>query len=187
MDPNNSESEVSELEEAWVLALAEAETRARLTGRKDLVDYLALRKSNDLLRTTGVNWLLTTFEVLAGQANRNGASIQIAKDASHRFRVGNATMVGKVLTLGAGVRRLSIEAGWPRTPRDGFVSGGGLACGNIKHLGIKLASESLLLVLSDQGSPLWIKRGLEGETSNSQVAIHEANLRNHIRILLGSR
>jgi hypothetical protein len=174
---------MSELDEAWALALAEAETRARLAGRQDLIDYLALRKSNDLLRTTGVNWLLTTFESLAGEANRKGASIQTAKNDDHRFRVGNATMVGKLLTLSFGVRKLLIEAGWPRTPRDGFVRGGGLASGNIKHLGIKSASESLLLVLSDQGVPCWVVR----EKRDPQEDVHEAKLRNHIRILLGSR
>jgi hypothetical protein len=173
---------MSELDEAWVLALAEAETRARLAGRQDLIDYLALRKSNDLLRTTGVNWLLTTFESLAGEANRKGASIQTAKNNEHRFRVGNATMIGRLLTLGFGVRKLLIEAGWPRTPRDGFVRGGGLACANIKHLGIKSASESLLLVLSDKGAPSWVAP----EKRDARDEVHEAKLRNHIRILLGS-
>lgn len=174
---------MSELDEAWALALAEAETRARLAGHKDLIDYLALRRSNDLLRTTGVKWLLTTFESLAGEANRKGASIQTAKNDDHHFRVGNATMVGKLLTLSFGVRKLLVEAGWPRTPRDGFVRGGGLACGNIKHLGIKSASESLLLVLSNQGVPSWVVR----EKMDPQEEVHEAKLRNHIRILLGSR
>lgn len=173
---------MSELEEAWAVALAEAETRARTAGRKDLVAYLALRKSNDLLRMIGINWLSTTFKSLAGEANRKGAGIQIAKDDSHRFRVGNATMVGSLLTLSSGVRKLSMEAGWPRTPGDGFVRGGGLACGNIKHLGIKSATESLLLVLSDQGVPQWIVR-----KRSSQSEVHEATLRNHIAILLATR
>jgi len=34
-------------------------------------------------------------------------------------------MVGPLLTLSFAVRALSIEAGWPRAPRDGFVRGGG--------------------------------------------------------------
>ena len=174
---------MNELEEAWALVLAEAEMRARGAGRKDLVEYLALRKSNDLLRTTGINWLITTFESLAGEANRRGSSIQVTKDNSHRFRVGNATMVGPLLTLTSGVRKLSIEAGWPRAPRDGFLRGGGLACAHIKHFGIRSASDSLLLVLSDEGVPQWIGR----EKKHSGFEVHEANLRNHIAVLLSTR
>lgn len=174
---------MNELEEAWALILAEAEMRARGAGRKDLVEYLALRKSNDLLRMTGINWLITTFESLAGEANRRGSSIQFTKDSSHRFRVGNATMLGPLLTLTSGVRKLSIEAGWPRAPRDGFLRGGGLACAHIKHFGIRSANDSLLLVLSDEGVPQWIGR----EKKHSGVEIHEANLRNHIAVLLSTR
>jgi hypothetical protein len=174
---------VSELDEAWASALAEAETRARLSGRREIASYLALRNSNDLLRRTGIEWLLSTFETLAGQANRRGASIQISKEDNHRFRAGNSTMVGRLLTLRFGVRQLSVEAGWPRTPRDGIVRGGGLASANIRHLGIKSASEALRLVQSQQGAPLWVA----GEKGELQVRIHERNLRKHITTLLASK
>ena len=149
---------MNELEEAWALVLAEAETRARAAGRKDLVEYLALRKSNDLLRMTGINWLIATFESLAGEANSKGSNIHVAKDDSHHFRVGNATMAGPLLTLSTGVRKLSVEAGWPRAPRDGFVRGGGLACAHIKHFGIKSANVPCYCLVRP-GVPRWI--GLE--------------------------
>src|SRR6266536_421631 len=168
-------NDVSELEEAWGVALAEAEARARSVGRTDLVEYLALRTSNDLLRRTGIEWINSTFEILAGEANRRGAGIQTARDNKHRFQDGNSTMVGTLLTLSSGVRKLSVEAGWPRTPRDGFVRGGGLACANVRHLGIKPASEALLLVLSPKGAPQWVvleKRGRQAE-------VHQAKLREH--------
>ncbi len=147
---------MSELDEAWAFVLAEAEQRAKLAGRADVAEYLALRNSNDLLRKTGVDWLHTSFTELAGQANRQGSAIQITSDAEHRFRVGNSTMVGRLLTLKSGVRTLFVEAGWPRTPRDGFIRGGGLACGNIRHLGLSAASEQLLLIKSDSGGPRWM-------------------------------
>jgi hypothetical protein len=171
---------MSELDEAWAAALVEAELRARRSGRADIAAYLALRNSNDLLRKTGIEWLIATFETIAAHANRRGASIQTLKESGHRFRVGNSTMVGSLLTLRFGVRRLSVEAGWPRTPKDGFVQGGGLACGNIKHLGIKSASEALVLVQSQRGTPSWVlveKRGAAAE-------VHEAKLRRHVAILL---
>jgi hypothetical protein len=89
-------------------------------------------------------------------------------------------MVGSRLSLANGVRMLLVEVGWPRTPRDGFISGGGLACANIKHLGIKSASEQLRLVVDPTGIPRW-KVQTHGTKPHE---IHEANIRDHIAILL---
>jgi hypothetical protein len=171
---------VSELDEAWALAIVEAEARARAAGRKDISEYLALRSENDLIRKIASKWLLTLFEAVAAEANRAGASIQIVSKDGHRFKVGHAGMVGKSLQLGNRVRTLLVEVGWPRTPSDGFIRGGGLACGNIKHVGIKSANEELLLTLNPSGAPRWIVRGKRGPRSE----IHEANIRYHIAILL---
>jgi hypothetical protein len=168
---------MSELDEAWALALAEAEANARAAGRKDITAYLALRKANDLSRKIGSDWLLTVFETMAGEANRHGASIQISREDKHRFKVGSATMVGRRLSLQSGVRMLSIEVGWPRTPRDGFIRGGGLACGGINHLGMKSASEQLRLVLNAKGVPGWLGQGKRAE-------VHEADIKHHISVLL---
>jgi hypothetical protein len=146
---------MSELDEAWAAALSEAERRARMGGRSDIADYLSLKNSNDLLRTSGVDWLLAEFMALAAQANRAGASIQISKQQGHRFKIGSSTMVGDLITFKNGVRTLFVEAGWPRVPGDGFVRGGGLACANLRHLGLKTASEELLLIKSHNGTPVW--------------------------------
>ena len=172
---------MSELDEAWALALAEAESRARMAGHVDLAAYLSLRTANDLLRSTGIQWLMSTCERLAGDMNRHGAGIQISRDDKHRFRDGNATMVGRLLTLSSGVRQLLIEAGWPRVPRDGVVRGGGLARANIRHFGIKDANESLLLVTS-KGVPRWISLDSPG----ADQGIFESQLQRHIKTLLGS-
>jgi hypothetical protein len=172
---------VSELDEAWALALSEAQQKARAAGRTDVSEYLALRSSNDLLRQTGIDWLLTTFTTLAGKANRAGASLQIELQAAHRFPVGNATMVGRSLTLTFGVRALSIEAGWPRLPSDGFVRGGGLACANIKHFGRRAANAQLLLVRSSAGVPQWFALD---ETGNRSL-FSEDRAREQLSILLG--
>jgi hypothetical protein len=173
---------VSELDEAWTLALAEAERRARASGRGDIAEYIALRASNDLMRATGIEWLLSSATSLAGQANRAGASIRIEKDEAHRFRVGSATMVGTRLTLRNGVRHLTIEAGWPRAPQDGFVRGGGLACGRIGHFGKRSADEELLLVRSSSGAPEWCILAEEG----ARLPLSEAGLRRHLSIFLGT-
>ena len=174
-----SQAEMGELDEAWAAALSEAEQKARLAGRRDLADYLTLRNSNDLIRKAGVDWLVTMFTTLAGDANRAGASIQISNKEGHRFQVGTSTMVGHLLTLSSGVRTLFIEAGWPRTPRDGIVRGGGLACANIRHMGIKSANDELLLAKSNNGVPSW------KSLLKKRSILHESDIRRHITILIG--
>lgn len=171
---------MSELDEAWAAALSEAEHRARLAGRGEVAEYLSLKNSNDLLRKAGIDWLLTEFTVLAGEANRAGASLQISKQEGHRFPMANSTMVGHLLTLTNGVRTLFVEAGWPRTPRDGFVRGGGLAAANIRHLGIRAANEELLLSKSSTGAPAW-------KSIQKNYFLLEADLRRHLQILLNER
>lgn len=171
---------MSELDEAWALALAAAADRARTGGRADLTEYLSLRTANDLTRKIGRDWLLETFATLAGEANIAGGAIQISREDGHRFKTGNASMVGSSLSLGKGVRVLIVEVGWPRIPSDGFIRGGGLALANIRHLGIKSVSEKLRLLLDPGGSPRWVVQ----DKLRERHEIHEADLRNHIEILL---
>jgi hypothetical protein len=143
-----------------------------------VAEYLALRNSNDLLRTAGIDWLMTSFVTLAGDANRTGASIQVANSDGHRFRTGTSTMVGRLVSLTNGVRQLLVEAGWPRVPRDGIVRGGGLAAANVRHVGIRQADEELLLSRSSAGSPLWTS------VTKKPHAFHESDIRRHLAILL---
>ena len=171
---------MSELEEAWELALAEATRRARSAGRADIARYLDLRAQNDLLRRTAIDWLTATLTSLAGEANRNGAAIQIERQDPHRFRRGSATMVGIQLTLRRGVRALSIESGWPRTPRDGIVRGNGLACANIKHFGRHRSNAELLLARSSDGAPEWLLI----EKTGDQTPLSEAHIREHFSLLM---
>lgn len=171
---------ISELDEAWELALAEAKRRAQATGRSDITDYLNLRTRNDLLRKIGIEWLLNSFTNLAGEANRRGAAIQLEHLDAHRFRVGTATMVGTRLTLRNGVRTLSIESGWPRAPRDGFIRGGGLACANLKHFGRPRSNAELTLKRSSKNSPQWVI----AEKTGAQSLLSEKRLRDHLFILL---
>lgn len=175
--------DVSELDEAWAMALAEAERRARSSGREDIAAYIALRASNDLMRRTGIEWLLSTLVTYAGEANRAGGAIRIEKEEGHRFRVGSAWMVGTRLTLRSGVRALTVEAGWPRTPADGFVRGGGLACGRIGHFGKRSADEELMLMRSNAGAPEWAVLERDGA---ARLPLIEARLRRHFFIFTGA-
>ncbi len=120
---------MSELDEAWALALATAEDRARAAGRLDLTEYLALRNTNDLKRKIGKAWLLETFESLAGAANLAGAAIEISRLDGHRFKVGNATMVGTSLSLKKGVRVLLGRSWLASYPRGWIHSRGRVSFG----------------------------------------------------------
>jgi hypothetical protein len=73
---------------------------------------------------------------------------------------------------------LSVEAGWPRVPRDGIVRGGGLAAAHILHLGIKSASDELLLSKSSGGSPQWTL------VNRNSTILHESDIRRHLNLLL---
>jgi len=172
---------MSELETEWELALAQAQERARAAGRRDISDYLSLRRRNDLLRQTATDWLMNVFVVLAGDANRAGAGIQIEQQDEHRFQRGNATMVGKRITLRRGVRALTIECGWPRTPRHGIVRGNGLAGANIKHFGQSKMNDELLLTRSKTGSPRWFV--VKDDTHSN---LTESDLRRHFAFLTQS-
>lgn len=174
---------MSELEDAWDLALAEATQRARSAGRADIARYLDLRRQNDLLRRTATEWLIDAAVSLAAKANRAGAGIQIDQDPSHRFQRGAATMVGLRITLRRGVRALTIESGWPRTPRDGFVRGGGLACANIRHFGRRRDNVEMLLVHPTKGNPHWLVL----EKTGDQTPLTEARLQDHFARLLSDK
>jgi len=171
---------MSELEEAWEIALAEATRRARGAGHADIANYLDLRSKNDLLRRTAIDWLIGTLTALAGEANRRGAGIQIERQDAHSFRRGSATMVGSQLTLRRGVRALSLESGWPRKPGDGFVRGDGLACANIKHFGRARSDAELILAHSTKGQPQW----LVTDKSQERAPLSEAQIRHHLSLLL---
>lgn len=171
---------MNELDIEWEQKIAEAQQRARAAGRSDVGDYLSLRATNDMARSTGVNWLLEAFTALAGEANRAGAAITLSRNEPHRFPVGASTMVGTELTLRRGVRALTVEAGWPRTPRDGIVRGGGLAAARIGHFGNRDAGEDLLLTQTEQGAPQWFVV----ETSGTRTPLLEDRFRRHLSKLL---
>ncbi len=145
---------MNELDEVWANMIDEAIVRARITGRGDVAEYLALKASNDTIRSKSIKWLFDSMLEIASNANRNNANITIENENPHRFAVGNATMVGSLLRFRQGVRCLTIEAGWTRTPADGFMRGGALAAGRISHFGISRANADFLLLLTED-LPQW--------------------------------
>ncbi|HEX7312722.1 MAG TPA: hypothetical protein VF297_02315 [Pyrinomonadaceae bacterium] len=155
------------------------EARERAGGRGDVLEYLDLKAANDAARTRAVDWLLELFTVAAGELNRAGAGLTLTRTDAHRFRVGNSTMVGPRLVLRRGVRALTIEAGWPRAPRDGIVRGGGLASAALGHFGDARAGDELLLLPDPQTDTRWFvieKTGLRTELRPEHLRRHMARL-----------
>ena len=89
-------------------------------------------------------------------------------------------MVGERLVLRRGLRALTVEAGWPRTPRDGVVRGGGLASALVGHFGNRRADEELLLVPAETETARWFVV----EKTGARTELHEERLRRHVVRLL---
>lgn len=145
---------MNELQENWNDFIREANLRSR-GGSGDVADYLRLRDANDAARRLGIEWLLGAFLEVAAEANRRGFGIAVERKEEHSFTVGTATMQGSLVRLKRGIRSVSIEAGSPRSPQDGFVRGGGLARARISHFGQPKANEDLMLIHSEQSAPVW--------------------------------
>lgn len=167
-------------DEDYERKVEEARERASGSGRGEVLDYLDLKAANDAARTRAVEWLLETFTAAAGELNRAGAGLTLARTDAHRFRVGNSTMVGTRLVLRRGVRALTVEAGWPRAPRDGIVRGGGLASATIGHFGNARAGQELLLVPEAHAESRW----LVIEKTGARAELRPEHLRHHLARLL---
>src|SRR5215470_2131826 len=111
--------------------LAESSANARAAGRHAVADYIALKASNDQIRERGVRWLFDSLIELAAIANRQNIAVTIEREDPHSFHHLGANMVGSLIRFRHGVRCLTLQAGWTRTPRDGFMRGQALAAARI--------------------------------------------------------
>jgi hypothetical protein len=171
---------VGGFDEDYERKVDEARERARGGARGDVLEYLDLKAANDAARSRAVEWLLELFTAAAGELNRAGAGLALARTDAHRFRVGNSSMVGARLVLRRGVRQLTVEAGWPRAPLDGIVRGGGLASALVGHFGNARAGEELLLLPLPDADPRWVVV----EKTGSRTELRPADLRRHLARLL---
>lgn len=163
--------------------LATAIKNAQNSGRGQVAEYLQLKASNDAIRSTGCKWLFDSFLEISEEVNKSGIKLDIEKEEPHRFEAGRSMMVGWLLRFRYGLRALTIEAGWPRTPQDGFVRGGGLACGRISHFGIGKANADLLLANSKDNIPEWFTVAPE----KPRTAIYSKDLKHHFHIFLDTQ
>src|SRR2546423_6622610 len=136
--PTKAESEerntLSSFDEEYEQQLAEARARATARGRGDVLDYLHLKAANDTLRARAIEWLLDSFTALAGELNRAGAGLSLARTDAHRFRVGHSTMVGERLVLRRGLRAPTVEAGWAPPPPRRARRGRGVGAAPLRPL-----------------------------------------------------
>jgi len=171
---------VTELDQFWTDEITQALEKARAAGRHDIADYLSLRASNDFLRSAAVKWLMKSFIDLGDEFRRRGREISLKTDTKHTFSVGHSTMAGSKLSFNCGVRSLTIEAGWTRTPEHGFIRGGGLACARISHFGFAKANKELLLVKVKE-HPLWVVQ----EDENVRTPLFEDFFHENFSFFLG--
>jgi hypothetical protein len=136
---------MNELDQFWSEKLSDAIENARNTGRSDIADYLELKAANDAVRQAGVEQFLQTTIDIASRPEHASKRISIERESPHTFRHRDANMVGSLLRLRYGVRCMTVEAGWTRTPSDGFMRLGALAFARITHMGIPHENAEFIL------------------------------------------
>ncbi len=171
---------MSELEEIWTDDLNRAVAQAKDQGRFDIAEYLSLKASNDAIRIQSVKWLFDTVLDIVLKFNRHDANILIEQKENHRFDFGYAKLSGERLKLRKGVRCLELEAGWTRTPDDGFMRGGAMACAKLTHFGFGKMNEEIVLLKLDDEYQWFI---IADETK--RISFNIQSLRKHFETFLG--
>jgi len=166
---------MTELDSLWSEMLVEAAAKAIDSGQPDIADYLRLKAANDAIRSIAVGWLVDTLLEIAGKAVRDHAAMIIEREEPHNFAHGNSNLVGSLLRIRYGVRCLTVETGWTRTPRDGIMKNGALAMARITHFGLPEKGTELRLVHSET-LPNWLDK-----TGNT---VDSSELRRHMDTLL---
>ena len=172
---------MNELDEVWAQMIQRALANANAGGRTDIAQYLLLKAGNDSIRSTASRWLFDSFLELSAEADKKGIKLEIESEEPHRFSIETSTMVGSLLRFRYGVRCLTIETGWTRTPGDGFMRGNSLAHAKISHFGMSKKNDDLVLIRFKQENPFWAKI----DKNETRIEITSQHLRDHFQILLG--
>lgn len=171
---------MDELSEVWEQLITEAARHPHEIKREGLAEFIAVKTQNDQIRETYVRWLLDTMRTAAEHANQKNARIQIENQDSHIFKMERMQLRGSLLRFRQGVRCLMVEAGWTRTPADGFMRGNALAVARISHFGIAKENAELHL-LKFEDRPQWFTVARNG----SRVSFEIEDLVRHFQIFLG--
>lgn len=174
---------MNELDEIWQRMIQDATVKAKSSGNSDVSEYLTLKATNDAIRAESCRWLFNSLLELSEEVNRQGIRLEIENENPHRFSVGHSTMVGSLLRFRRGVRSLTAEAGWTRTPADGFMRMGSLAHARISHFGMSKANAELLLLRQNGNLPEWFLIGANGDRKPFLLN----HLRDHFKIFTDDR
>lgn len=172
---------MNELDEVWSELLTNALANAGGPGHRDVADYLALKAANDTLREASIKWLFDSLLELAAEANRINPVITVENTDPYSFISGGANIVGSMLRFRQGVRCLTLEAGWTRAPRDGFMQGGALAIARITHFGLAKSNADLMLMRLGE-VPQWFSVLSERERGEFGTE----DLRQHFNLFQGN-
>jgi hypothetical protein len=168
------------LDDVWEELIAEAARNPQVIVREGLADFLAVKTANDAIRAAAVGQLLKTMTGAVEHANRKGLAIAVETAENHRFKIEKMTLAGSLVRFRLGVRCLTVEAGWTRTPADGFMRGNALAVARLTHFGIAKANAELHLLKFDE-EPQWYLVG--NERVRTPFGVEE--LIGHLQIFLG--
>lgn len=168
------------LNEVWEELINEAARNPLAVGGEGFAEFLAVKNANDRIRETSVKWLLDMMRQAAEHANGKGVGIKIEAADAHRFSVDKMHLAGALLRFRQGIRSMTIEAGWTRTPADGFMRGNALAVARITHFGIARANAELHLI-KHEDRPQWFTVTNVG----LRVSFEIQDLIKHFQIFLG--
>ena len=172
---------MTELDDIWTSMLTSAAENPGAFDR-DVSDFLSLKASNDQIRQAAVTWLFDGLSQIAAEANRRNLPVSVDRVESHRFDYRGANIVGTLLRVRQGVRSLSLEAGWTRSPGDGFMRGGAMAVARISHFGMKEAGSDLILIRHD-GTPIWCS--IDKAETRVEFRLHD--MMRHFAVFIGER
>lgn len=167
---------MTELDQVWSQMLDQAAANAGNTGRHHVAEYLSLKATNDTIRAAGVGWLFDTLIEIAGPAMLGPNPVSIEREEPHSFMRGSSNMVGSLLSVRQGVRCLTVEAGWARTPSDGIMQKGALVYGKITHFGMPKSGAEIRLVHGET-LPEWL--------DETNAVVDSGELRRHFEVFLG--
>jgi hypothetical protein len=169
---------MNELDEVWSQMLEKAIDGSEAAGRGDVAQYLRLKATNDAIRRHSVQWLFDSMIAIVTEADPEFVRFSVEREEPHNFAFRGANMAGSLLRIRHGVRCLTLEAGWTRTPSDGFMRGGALAHARITHFGIPRENRDLVLVRGND-LPEWH----EAEKKGTTEIFDSADLRRHFAVL----
>ncbi len=166
---------MTELDQIWSDMLGQAALKAIESGRRDIADYLQLKAANDAIRAVGVGWLIDTVIEIAADESRDHCAIKIERQEPHNFAHKTSNMVGTLINIRHGVRCMSVEAGWTRTPRDGIMTNRALAFARLTHFGMPHVKAEFRLMRGNT-LPRWIDK--------EDAVIDSREIRRHFDVLL---